>query len=179
MDTEKEENRVRIKHKKVEIKHRLPRLIDTSPGAFEKFQEEQKLKREKIKNEQKNERIKIKNFFEQIKKLKKLDDDAFDDYIREQLEKLKKKGEKQPNDELLRMNSFIYKILTDLKKVKNRKQKFNFVSPLQIRDYPIKEQEQEENDDDINYMDNKIDENNVLITTTFEKKIYKNLNKNT
>ena len=79
------------------------------------------------------------------------------------------------------MNSFIYQILTDLRRDKIRKQKLNFLSPLQFKDYPLikelnQEQENEENEDDINYIDNKIDENNILITTTFQKKSYKKQN---
>ena len=90
-DSEAEKNRVRIKHKKASIKYRLPMLRDTTPGAFEKFKEEQRLKRERNKEEERLEKIRIKKFFDEIKKLKKLDDDAFDEYIKEQMERFKKK----------------------------------------------------------------------------------------
>ena len=117
--------------------------------------------------------------------LKKLDDEAFDEYIKEQLEKFKKKKDKQANNELLRMNSFIYQILTDLRRDKNRKQKFNFLSPLQFSDYPLikelnQEQENDDNEDDMNNIYNKINDNdnNILITTTFQKKLYDNINEN-
>ena len=75
----------------------------------------------------------------------------------------------------------MYQILTDLRRDKNRKQKFIFLSPIHFTDYPlIKELEQENENKDIDndYFDknmDEIDDNNVLITTTFQRKTYKNL----
>ena len=155
----------------------MPRLIDTSRGAFEKFQEEQKLKREKNKEEAIKERSKIKKFFQDIKNLRKMDDDAFDEYIREQLEKIKKsKGE--ANDEIIRINGFIYQIITDLTKERNRKQKFNYVSPINFKNELINEiKEDYLNNEGNEGFENEIDDNNnVLITTTFPKN-KKNKNK--
>ena len=117
--------------------------------------------------------------------MKQLNDEAFDEYIREQLEKLKKKDQ-HANEEVIRINSFLYQILTDLQRDKNKKQKLTFLSPIHFTDYPLIkelsiEQENKDNDalndngNEINDNINEIDDNNVLITTTFKKKIYKNL----
>ena len=165
-EEELESNRKRIKHKKGHIK-RLPMLVDTSRGAFEKFQEEQRLKRIRNKEEARLEREKIKKYFYEINRLRKLSDDAFDEYIREQLEKIKrKKGE--ANDEIIRINSFIYQVITDLAKDKNRKQKFNYLSPVSFKDKIIVDEENENES-----YESDVDDNNVLITTTCLKK-YKN-----
>ena len=163
-EAEIESHRKRIKHKKGEIKHRLPKLIDTSRGAFEKFQEEQRLKRAKNKEEAILERERVKKFFHEINRLRQLSDDAFDEYIREQLAKLnRKKGE--ANDEIIRINEFLYQILTNLAKDKNKKQKFNFLSPVSFKDKLIIDEEGNESS-----FENDTEDNNVLITTTFLKK---------
>ena len=58
------------------------------------------------------------------------------------------------------MNGFIYQILTNLKRDKNRKQKLSFLSPVTFKDYPLINELGQEYENDINR--DKIDENNVL-----------------
>ena len=55
-----------------------------------------------------------------MKRLNNMDDDSFDEYIREQLRKLERKKGKV-DDGSMRIYSFFFQVLTDLKK--NQKQK--------------------------------------------------------
>ena len=78
----------------------------------------------------------------------------------------------------------MYQIVTDLQKEKNRKQKLNYVSPVHFTEFPlIKENGQEkdnkeENEDEISKYLDANENNSILITTTFQRKTYKNLVKN-
>ena len=129
-DIEVEKKRKRIKHKKAKKKVALPKLTDTSRGAFEKFKEEQKLEMEKKEEEEKKEREKLKKYFMELKKLKHLNDEGFDHYIKGKFETLK--NIKDNNDIKLRKESFIYQIFNDIELLKKRKQRFNFVSPIKF-----------------------------------------------
>ena len=50
-----------------------------------------------------------------MKRLNNMDDDSFDEYIREQLRKLERKKGKV-DDGSMRIYSFFFQVLTDLKK---------------------------------------------------------------
>ena len=123
----------RIKHKKAKNKIILPKLNDTSRGAFEKFREEQEMKKIKKEEEDNNEREKLKKYFMELKNLKKLDDEGFDNYIKGKFDTLK--DIKESNDIKLRKESFVYNIFKDIELYKIRKQKFSFISPINFKNY--------------------------------------------
>ena len=122
--------RKRIKHKKAKKKIVLPKLRDTSQSAFERFKEEQEKKRKKKEEEERKERIKLKEYFMRLKEIKQLNEEGFDNYINGNIDTLK--NIKESNDIKLRKENFIYHIFKDIELDKNRKQKFNFISPLQF-----------------------------------------------
>ena len=130
-ESEPEIRRKRIKHKKAKKKVALPKLTDTSRGAFEKFKEEQEMKKEKKVKDEIDEREKLKKYFMELKALKQLNDEQFDNYIKGKFETLK--NIKESNDIKLRKESFIYHIFKDIELYKKRKQKFNFVSPVNFK----------------------------------------------
>jgi len=121
----------RIKHKKPKKEIKLVKLTDTSRGAFEKFKQEQELKKEKKEEEENKERQKLKKYFRELKAIKQLDDEGFDNYIKSKFDTLK--SIKDNNDIKLRKESFIYHFFKDIEYYKKRKQKFNFVSPINFK----------------------------------------------
>ena len=106
----------------------MPKLTDTSRGAFEQFKKEQELIKEKKRQEDLLEREKLKKYFMDIKTIKQLDDGGFDKFISEKFERLK--DIKSNNDTKLRKESFIFNIYKDIEFDRNYKQKFNFISPI-------------------------------------------------
>ena len=89
------------------------------------------MKKEKKEKEENDEREKLKKYFMELKAIKQLNDEGFDNYIRGKFETLK--YIKESNDIKLRKESFIYHIFKDIELAKNRKQKFNFVSPVYFK----------------------------------------------
>ena len=126
-------NKKRIKHKKAKNKVILPKLNDTSRGAFEQFKREQEMLKKKKEEEDNNEREKLKKYFRELKNIKRLDDEGFDNYIKGKFDTLK--NIKDNNDIKLRKESFIYNFFKDLENCKNRKQKFSFISPIYFKNY--------------------------------------------
>ena len=108
----------------------MPKLTDTSRGAFEKFKKEQEMKKEQKEEEENRQREKLKKYFMELKNLKQLDDEGFDNYIKGKFEKLK--NIKENNDIKLRKENFVYHIFKDIELDKIRKQRFNFVSPIKF-----------------------------------------------
>ena len=125
-----ENNKKRIRHKKAKKKVVLPKLTDTSRSAFEKFKEEQEMKKKKKEEEVNKEREKLKKYFMRLKEIKQLNDEGYDNYIKGKFDTLK--NIKESNDIKLRKENFIYHIFKDIELYKKRKQKFNFISPLQF-----------------------------------------------
>ena len=100
-----------------------------------------------------------------------MDDDAFDKYIREQLRRLEKRIEKI-NNETMRIDAFLFQVLTDLQKQKNRKQKFKFESPVHFTNYQlISEDEKENNKQGEEEEDEDYDDTNTILITTYNKRI--------
>ena len=132
-ENEEEKKKKRIKHKKAKKKVVLPKLTDTSRGAFEKFKKEEEIMKEKKEEEEKKEREKLKKYFMELKTLKKLNDEGFDNYIKGRFETLK--NIKENNDVKLRKESFIYHIFKDIELYKKNKQRFNFVSPIKFMNH--------------------------------------------
>ena len=128
-----QKNKKRIKHKKAKNKVILPKLNDTSRGAFEQFKREQEMLKKKKEEEDNNEREKLKKYFRELKNIKRLDDEGFDNYIKGKFDTLK--NIKDNNDIKLRKESFIYNFFKDLENCKNRKQKFSFISPIYFKNY--------------------------------------------
>ena len=128
-----QKNKKRIKHKKAKNKVILPKLNDTSRGAFEQFKREQEMLKKKKEEEDNNEREKLKKYFKELKNIKRLDDEGFDNYIKGKFDTLK--NIKDNNDIKLRKESFIYNFFKDLENCKNRKQKFSFISPIYFKNY--------------------------------------------
>ena len=128
-----QKNKKRIKHKKAKNKVILPKLNDTSRGAFEQFKREQEMLKKKKEEEDNNEREKLKKYFRELKNIKRLDDEGFDNYIKGKFDTLK--NIKDNNDIKLRKESFIYNFFKDLENYKNRKQKFSFISPIYFKNY--------------------------------------------
>ena len=128
-----QKNKKRIKHKKAKNKVILPKLNDTSRGAFEQFKREQEMLKKKKEEEDNKEREKLKKYFRELKNIKRLDDEGFDNYIKGKFDTLK--NIKDNNDIKLRKESFIYNFFKDLENCKNRKQKFSFISPIYFKNY--------------------------------------------
>lgn len=122
--------RKRIKHRKTKKKIKLLKLTDTSQSAFERFKKEQEMKKQLKLEEERKEREKLKKYFVDLKALKQLNDEGFDNYIRGKFDTLK--YIKDSNDTKLRKEHFIFNIMKDFELLKKRKQKFNFVSPIKF-----------------------------------------------
>ena len=122
--------RKRIKHRKTQKKIKLLKLTDTSQSAFERFKKEQEMKKQLKLEEERKEREKLKKYFVDLKALKQLNDEGFDNYIRGKFDTLK--YIKDSNDTKLRKEHFIFNIMKDFELLKKRKQKFNFVSPIKF-----------------------------------------------
>ena len=130
-ENEEKKPKKRIKHKKPKKEIKLIKLTDTSRGAFEKFKQEQQLKKEKKEEEENKERQKLKKYFKELKAIKQLDDEGFDNYIKSNIVTLK--SIKDNNDIKLRKESFIYHFFKDIEYYRKRKQKFNFISPINFK----------------------------------------------
>ena len=132
-DEEIEKKRIRIKHKKPKMKRNLPKLTDTSRGAFEQFTKEQEMKKEKKRKEDMLEREKIKKYFVDLKILKQLNDEGFDNYVNDKFDRLK--DIKTSNDIKLRKENFIFNIFKDIEKDRKKSKKFNFISPVKFSNH--------------------------------------------
>ena len=132
-DEEIEKKRIRIKHKKPKMKRNLPKLTDTSRGAFEQFTKEQEMKKEKKRKEDMLEREKIKKYFVDLKILKQLNDEGFDNYVNDKFDRLK--DIKTNNDIKLRKENFIFNIFKDIEKDRKKSKKFNFISPVKFSNH--------------------------------------------
>ena len=88
------------------------------------------MKKKKKEEEVNKEREKLKKYFMRLKEIKQLNDEGYDNYIKGKFDTLK--NIKESNDIKLRKENFIYHIFKDIELYKKRKQKFNFISPLQF-----------------------------------------------
>ena len=121
----------RVKRKGV-VKIFMPRLIDTTPGAFEKFKEEQRKKKEQQMREDKFNEQKIRKYFYDIEALQTYQDAEFDDFVREELEKYRiKKGKLKVGD--FRLDNFMNEFIRNVEKDKLLKPKLNYLSPINFR----------------------------------------------
>ena len=75
------------------------------------------MKKEQKEEEENRQREKLKKYFMELKNLKKLDDDGFDNYIKGKFEKLK--NIKENNDIKLRKENFVYIFLKILNLIKS------------------------------------------------------------
>ena len=125
-EEEDKPRQLRAKRKGV-IKIFMPRLIDTTPGAFEKFQEEQRKKKEKEMREEKIKDQKIKKYFYDIEALQTYRDQEFDDFVREESEKRKVKNKGKVG---FRLDNFVSEYKRNAQKDKLMKPKINFLTPL-------------------------------------------------
>ena len=89
------------------------------------------MKKKKKEEEENKERQKLKKYFRELKAIKQLDDEGFDNYIKSKFDTLK--SIKDNNDIKLRKESFIYHFFKDIEYYKKRKKKFNFVSPINFK----------------------------------------------
>ena len=143
LSSEDERPRPKRARRKGIIKIFLPRLIDTTPGAFEKFTAEQKRKREEMLKEDKLNEEKIKKYFYDIEALQHYKDAEFDEFVREELKKYKKK--KGLKDGEFRLDNFMSEFIRNFEKEKLLKPKLNYLSPVCFRSHDIESIDEEEN----------------------------------
>ena len=101
--------------------------------SYKEFTKEQEMKKEKKRKEDMLEREKIKKYFVDLKILKQLNDEGFDNYVNDKFDRLK--DIKTSNDIKLRKENFIFNIFKDIEKDRKKSKKFNFISPVKFSNH--------------------------------------------